>query len=175
MAIIPFRRQTHASDEKAVAELFDHHAASLRLFAASVIDDRSAADDAVQQAFFSLLRHGLAKVEEPKSYLYRAVRNAALNLGRTETRERHKRDAFADQPRRLFDEPREPADELDALNQAMDALNPDQREVVVLKVWGGLTFAEIAKTLGIPPNTAASRYRYGIARLKEAMGKNDED
>jgi len=41
-----------------------------------------------------------------------------------------------------------------------------QREVITLKVWGGLTFAEIAATLDIPPNTAASRYRYGLEELR---------
>jgi RNA polymerase sigma-70 factor (ECF subfamily) len=41
------------------------------------------------------------------------------------------------------------------------------REVITLKVWGGLTFAEIADALRIPPNTAASRYRYGLTELRK--------
>jgi RNA polymerase sigma-70 factor (ECF subfamily) len=40
------------------------------------------------------------------------------------------------------------------------------REVVTLKVWSGLTFAEIAEALEIPANTAASRYRYGLVELR---------
>ena len=43
------------------------------------------------------------------------------------------------------------------------------REVVMLKIWGNLTFAEVACVLGIPPNTAASRYRYGLAEMRKLM------
>ena len=46
------------------------------------------------------------------------------------------------------------------------------REVVTLKVWGELTFAEIAETLNIPQNTAASRYRYGLAELRRLTREN---
>ena len=50
---------------------------------------------------------------------------------------------------------------------AMSRLPDIYREVITLKVWGGLTFAEIADTLGIPANTAASRYRYGLVELRK--------
>ena len=49
---------------------------------------------------------------------------------------------------------------------AMSRMSENFREVVTLKVWGGLTFAEIAVALGIPANTASSRYRYGIEELR---------
>ncbi len=50
---------------------------------------------------------------------------------------------------------------------ALDHLPRDQREVLVMKIWNELTFAEIAEALGISQNTAASRYRYGLAALKK--------
>ena len=53
--------------------------------------------------------------------------------------------------------------------QALAELPADQRAVVHLKLWAGLTFDEIAGTLGIPPNTAASRYRYGIDKLRTRL------
>ena len=46
----------------------------------------------------------------------------------------------------------------------------DQREVIALKVDGGLTFAEVAACLGVSPNTAASRYRYALEKLRAALG-----
>ena len=52
----------------------------------------------------------------------------------------------------------------------MRKLQANYREVVTLKTWGGLTFAEIAEALEIPANTAASRYRYGLEELRKAMG-----
>jgi RNA polymerase sigma-70 factor (ECF subfamily) len=68
-----------------------------------------------------------------------------------------------------------PADDPDeqafrtALNQALDELPPDQRAVLHLKLWEGLTFEQIAGALEIPPNTAASRYRYGLDKLRDQL------
>ena len=156
-------------DVAAVAELFDEHAEGLRLFAATFSGDPSTADDAVQQAFFSLLRRGLSRVRDRKRYLYRAVRNAMLNISRSETRERRRREALTYRSAPFFSEPHERREELDALNGAVAGLGHDQRQVVVLKVWGQLTFAEIGDVIGISPNTAASRYRYAIGHPRQAM------
>jgi RNA polymerase sigma-70 factor (ECF subfamily) len=51
----------------------------------------------------------------------------------------------------------------------MTHLPAPQREALVLKIWGGLSFPQIAEALGISANTAASRYRYAIARMREAL------
>jgi RNA polymerase sigma-70 factor (ECF subfamily) len=56
------------------------------------------------------------------------------------------------------------------IQEAMSKLQEVYREVVTLKTWGGLTFAEIAEALEIPANTAASRYRYGLEELRKALG-----
>ena len=55
------------------------------------------------------------------------------------------------------------------LSDALAELPPDQRAVVHLKLWEGLTFEAIAETLDLPPNTAASRYRYGLDKLRERL------
>jgi len=55
------------------------------------------------------------------------------------------------------------------LEQALQSLPPEQREVIALKVDAGLTFAEIGVSLGISPNTAASRYRYALEKLRSAL------
>ena len=55
------------------------------------------------------------------------------------------------------------------LSTALGELPPDQRAVVHLKLWEGLTFEQIASTLEIPPNTAASRYRYGLDKLRARL------
>ena len=56
-----------------------------------------------------------------------------------------------------------------ALAESLGELPPDQRAVVHLKLWAGLTFEEIAETLEIPPNTAASRYRYGLDKMRARL------
>jgi len=53
--------------------------------------------------------------------------------------------------------------------QALGELPPEQRAVVHLKLWEGLTFEEIARVLDLSPNTAASRYRYGIDKLRARL------
>ena len=54
-----------------------------------------------------------------------------------------------------------------ALAAAIDLLPAEQREVLVMKIWNELTFADIGTVLGISQNTAASRYRYALASLKK--------
>ena len=59
-----------------------------------------------------------------------------------------------------------PATELAEVNEMLSRLPEEQLTVVVLKVWHGMTFAEIATALDIPANTAASRYRYAMEKLR---------
>src|SRR5206468_10082641 len=99
--------------------------------------------------------------------LYATVRSIALDLIRRDSR-RARREAEA-----LFESEQaiEPQFELaddaqHALAAAVDRLPHDQREVLVMKIWNELTFAEIATVLNISQNTAASRYRYALAALK---------
>ena len=56
-----------------------------------------------------------------------------------------------------------------AVESALRELPDEQREIIVLRVWGQMTFEEVAAALDISPNTAASRYRYGLAKLKERL------
>ena len=65
--------------------------------------------------------------------------------------------------------PPEQAELSSSVESALAQLPDEQREVVVLKIWGGLTFAQIAAALGVNQNTAASRYRYAIERLESAL------
>jgi RNA polymerase sigma-70 factor (ECF subfamily) len=65
--------------------------------------------------------------------------------------------------------PKPDGDRAVRLEQALQMLPPTQRELIALKIEGGLTFAEIGSILGISPNTAASRYRYALAKLRTAL------
>ena len=56
-----------------------------------------------------------------------------------------------------------------AVQQSLDELSHEQREVVVLKIWGCLTFEEIGDALDISPNTASSRFRYARTKLKNFL------
>lgn len=144
--------------------LYRRHSSALVLFAAAIAGDRARAQDAVHQVFAKLLAQGIDHAADAKAYLFASVRNAILNDAKTRRREMvlDARSAWFEPPDRDY------AAEL-RLRQALAALDDGQREVTVLHIWGELTFAEIGEVLGVSPNTAASRYRYALARLREAM------
>ena len=160
--------------DELVEILYDRHAASLFRYAAALTNSTEDAEDAVQEAFAGIVRQGtrIYKVKDLRSYLIRAPRNAAYSLLRSRRRsgslvEALALDAIAGEvseddvvPRLL-------------LQQSFLDLPPEQREVLTLKVFEGMTFREIAEATGLSANTAASRYRYGIDRLRKAMEGQD--
>ena len=58
---------------------------------------------------------------------------------------------------------------MQALATSLPSLPAEQREVVVLKIWGDLTFDQIGEQLEISPNTAASRWRYAMEALRKLI------
>jgi RNA polymerase sigma-70 factor (ECF subfamily) len=108
-------------------------------------------------------RHG-ADEPPPDGLVFATIRRRAIDLARRlDRREKREREVG------WFD-PGSADTPLDAeLEQAVKALPPIYREVVVLKVWSGLTFQQVAETLGVPLNTAASRYRYALDHLRVAL------
>ena len=141
---------------------YDEHGRALLAYASALLRDPSAAEDVLHQVFLNVLRGRVDIAGEPGPYLFRAVRNAALNHLRGQSREVALGDAVM-----WLESPDGSRETSLALQSALKTLPAEQREVVVLKIWGELTFEEAAAVIGISPNTAASRYRYGIAKLKE--------
>ena len=110
----------------------------------------------------------LAGVREERAFLIRLAHNAAIDLIRRRgTRERTKEN-FAAEIISPFAPTSDPDEKVfrEELAVALGELPEDQRAVVHLKLWEELTFGEIAAALEIPPNTAASRYRYGLDKLR---------
>jgi RNA polymerase sigma-70 factor (ECF subfamily) len=152
--------------EAAEIELsYRRYGSALLLFAAALTGERSRAQDAVHQVFLKLLERGeLRNALDAKAYLFTCVRNAVLN-----DRKARQRDVALDAECAWFEPPhRDFAAELN-LRRALCELPEDQREVTILHIWGELTFAQIAEVLSISANTAASRYRYALVKLREAL------
>ena len=147
-----------------VERLYEAHGRVLLAYACTFVRSVAAAEDVVHQVFARLLRGDLVITGPPLPYLCRAVRNAALNDRRSRAREETLGEEVG-----WLEAPSRMEDSALAVEQAMALLPPEQREVVVLHIWGGLTFQEVAEILAIPPNTAASRYRYALGRLRETM------
>ena len=148
-----------------VEHLYGQLGPALVLFALSITGDRARAQDAVHQVFLKMIeKPNLGAVADRKAYLFTCVRNAILNDAKTRQRSvaLYEEVAWFEPPHRDY------AAELN-LRRALYLLPDDQREVVVLHVWGELTFLQIAEVLRISSNTAASRYRYALSRLRESM------
>ncbi len=138
----------------------------LVLFARQWVRSRADAEDIVQDAFVKFWRrnHDL----ENRGLLYATVRSTALDLIRRDSR-RARREAEAVTGADLSVEPQFEIEDESQRNliAALDRLPLEQREVLVMKIWDELTFAEIGQALGISQNTAASRYRYALAALRK--------
>jgi len=147
-----------------IESLYRQHGPSLLLFALAISGERSRAQDAVHHVFLSLLQNGkLHRAFDKKAYLFGCVRNAVLN-----ERKRQERIRPLDESPWFSPPDQDHAAELN-LRRALAALPEDQRQVVVLHVWGELTFAQIADLLEVSSNTAASRYRYALGKLRDSM------
>jgi RNA polymerase sigma-70 factor (ECF subfamily) len=147
-----------------VKSLYEKHGSALAAYGCCCGLDFALAEDVVQQVFLKLLGGQTVIPQTPLAYLYRAVRNASLNLRRNLQREVEMR------PGEIWlvgpDGRRE---EVLALQAALQDLPEEQRETVFLRIWGGMTLQEVAGTLDIPLSTAASRYRYALEKLRERL------
>ena len=154
---------------------YDRHGPALLLYARQVTGSLAEAEDAMHDGFIRFWKHR-EHVEDALAYLYRAVRSAALDLRRGDSRRQQRELTLADQPRPGSTEPWQDVakDESEQqLRDAMASLPEPQRELLVMKVWGGLTFDQIAHATGLPRSTAAARYQSGINALSEAMTEKD--
>jgi RNA polymerase sigma-70 factor (ECF subfamily) len=148
---------------------FSELAPGLVLFARQWVRSAADAEDVVQEAFVRFWRRNLSI--KNRALLYAAaVRSAALDLIRRDNRRaRREVEVFADAERTVQPQFEQLDDSQRELVAALDRLPRDQREVLVMKIWNELTFAEIAEALGISQNTVASRYRYALASLKKTF------
>jgi RNA polymerase sigma-70 factor, ECF subfamily len=153
------------SNSAEVELLYRQHGRVLLLFAQAITGDRGRAQDAVHQVFLKILEGAsLQQVADVKAYLFASVRNALF----TDTKLRQ-RSVTLDEESAWFDPPqRDYTAELN-LRRALCALPEDQRQVVVLHAWGEFTFIQISGILDISADTAASRYRYALAKLRHAL------
>ncbi len=153
--------------------LYDEHAAALFAFLLNFTRDENDTRDVLQEIFIKLARQPdlLRSARDERAFLLRLAHNAAIDLMRRRGARSKHHEQFAAEQLTAFaptNDPDETAFRTE-LSAALGELPAYQRAVVHLKLWAGLTFEEIAATLEIPPNTAASRYRYGLDKLRARL------
>ena len=169
-------RMEDIPDYESWRDWFQRHGPKLLLCARQWTRSFADAEDVVQEAFVRFWRHQRKLGGDPEGLLFASVRRAATDLARRNSR-RTAREEFADggleSTEPLFETPLDGDDRRQAIEAALRRLPAEQREVLVLKIWGERTFEQIASQLAIPPNTAASRYRYALAALREQLTAAD--
>jgi RNA polymerase sigma-70 factor, ECF subfamily len=152
---------------------YDEHAQAVFAYLLNFTRQEADTRDLLQELFIKLAERPelLEGVRDERAFLLRLAHNLAVSLFRRRgTRERNY-EQLAGETLAVF-APAAAPDEgafRAALAVALGEVPVEQRVVVHLKLWEGLTFEQIAELLGIPLNTAASRYRYGLDKLRERL------
>jgi len=153
--------------------LYDEHAQALFSFLLSFTRSEADTRDLLQELFIKLARRPglLDGIRDERAFLLRLSHNLAIDLMRRRSARQRQHEQMAVEALDLFAAAHEPDERAfrEALSGALWELPPEQRAVVHLKLWEGLTFEQIAELLDIPLNTAASRYRYGLDKLRERL------
>lgn len=163
--------QLSEGDVGALGLLFDLTAARLVRYAETISGRREDAEDALQAAMIKIAQRPdrLAQADQPWAYFVKIVRNETLKLAES----RRSRSRVVELLRTWVSRPRFwslPDDDWrEQIQTAVKRLPPEQAEVVILKIWEEMTFAEIGEVLGESPNTAASRYRYALGKLSRTL------
>jgi RNA polymerase sigma-70 factor (ECF subfamily) len=160
--------------QAALPRIYGKYKRNLLLLAMSLLNDRTASEEVVHDVFVSFVK-GLDNFRltgSLKSYLMTCVANHARNWNKAE----HRRSNPGADPERAFAGCAQGPLELIICNEQMERLSNvlaklpfEQREVVMMHLHASMTFRDIAGTLQISPNTAKSRYRYGIDKLRSLL------
>ncbi|MBN1846939.1 MAG: sigma-70 family RNA polymerase sigma factor [Sedimentisphaerales bacterium] len=146
---------------------FDAYGPRLALYARQWLD-AALAEDVVQEVFIRLM----AQAEPPaniQGWLFRSVRNGSISQLRRQIRRKHYTRVLATDRRNWFES--QPGDLLDARNaqQALLDLPVEQREIVILRIWGQMTLREIAEIVEKPVSTVHHSYQSALQSLRTKM------
>ena len=153
--------------------LYDEHAQAMFAFLLNFTRHEADTRDLLQELFVKLAERPelLDGVRDERAFLLRLAHNLAIDLIRRRGTREKNYEQLTGELAPVFAPASEPDASAfrEALAAALGEIPSDQRAVVHLKLWEGLTFEQIAELLDIPLNTAASRYRYGLDKLRERL------
>lgn len=166
------RKKFLDDDPVALEMVYEHFGRRLYGYLVSMVKYHSDAEEILNELFMTIVRkrEQLAGAKNIRTYLFAIARNLAFEMFRKRSSHRETLSGYAqylevgEENKVKWD-----SDELDTLRKAVDGLPENQREVVVLKIFEGMTFEEISQLMRISQNTVASRYRYAIEKLRDNM------
>src|SRR6185503_10067391 len=149
-----------AGDLSAVGAFYRRYCRPVFLYTFSLTRDRALAEDIVQQTFVRLLQ------QDPRGIA--SIRGLLFTIARNLVRDDLRRAAASKSACPLLEPTSDAPDpeRLRALSRALNELPDEQREVVILRIYADLPFADIAATVGVPEATVKSRYRYALKRME---------
>jgi RNA polymerase sigma-70 factor (ECF subfamily) len=157
-------------DSELLGHLIDRYAASLELYARQWCD---APEDVVQEAFLKLASQARSP-DNVAAWLFRVVRHRAINAGIAGDRRRRHEAAAAVDHAAWFEEESSAGSGLavdpESVQAALLILPGDQREVIVARVWGGLSFEQVAELVGSSSSSVHRLYQSGLTTLRERLG-----
>lgn len=157
-------------DSERLGSLIDRLAAALELYARQWCDEP---EDVVQEAFVKLAEQRETPLD-PSAWLFRTVRNKAINTGIARSRRRRHETRAAGKVSSWFEiDPSERGiEEVDpeSAQEALSALPIEQREIIVAHLWGGLSFGQVAELAKISASSTHRLYHAGLSTLRERLG-----
>jgi RNA polymerase sigma-70 factor (ECF subfamily) len=150
-----------------LGELIDRYGPALILYARQWC---AVPEDVVQDAFLKLVCLRKAP-DDPPAWLYRVVRNAALDAAKMDRRRQHREAAATSAS--WFVEPEIDGLDADVAVAALERLPAELRETIVARLWGGLTFEQIATVSECSVSSAFRRFEAGVAALRETLGVSE--
>ena len=165
------RAALERNNPAAVEMLWKRYADDLFAYLLVVLCSRHDAEDVLQTVFVRIVqkRHRLAKARHIDAYVYRIARNEASSF--ISRRKRVRKIESLDESWLIVPEGHIEKNYLaEELKAVLARLSQQQREVIVMKIYRQKTFLEISRLLGLSQNTVASRYRYGMEKLRTLLG-----
>lgn len=167
------------SNRREWQEWLEANSAKWLFYARQQTRSQADAEDVLQDALVKTWKTCEGRIrEETSSLVFTNIRRCAIDRARSNSRrEEREHVAAGEQPETedaLFEFDGDNEAFAKSVQEALARIPEKHREVIALKVWGGLTFAQIASQLGESPNTVASRYRYGLEHLKKLLGNREE-
>jgi RNA polymerase sigma-70 factor (ECF subfamily) len=153
-------------------ELYDRYGEKMYHYLALRLGSSEDAEDVLQEAFCRLAKYSVrwTVVRNPKAFVFKVLRNEANRHLARSIKQREDGQKYPEREiRPVFAIDNAADNSATVISQALSRLPDDQKEIIILKVFQDFTFKEVASVCGLSINTAASRYRYGLEKLRASL------